>query len=158
MKNSQGSQSGSALRGLVIAICIAALVWMGYLLLLPKALQERELLVFVGAMVCAGGLVGLVWLCQPRATPKRTFWLSQDGESDPCGPYTVAQIVAMWKAGQITTRGMVTTEGTENWIPIMAFAEEFDTSLAPAAKSFSLGRAFVLAVLVLILLAVLMGR
>lgn len=151
------SRNGSALRGLVIAICLIALVWMVYLVLLPQALQQRELLTFIGAMVCAGVLVGLVWMCQPRAQVKRTFWLSQDGESEPSGPYTVAQLVAMWKAGQITTRGMVTEEGKEAWMPILAFADQFDESLTPPAKSFSLRRVLVALMLVLILV-VIFGR
>lgn len=57
------------------------------------------------------------------------FWLCADGEGETTGPYTVAQIVALWRAGQITTRGLVMEEGTERWMPMMAFAREFDASL-----------------------------
>ena len=66
----------------------------------------------------------------PARQRRNTFWLMPQGdERDVTGPYTVAQIVAMWRAGQITTHGLVAEEGTEEWMPVMAWAKAFDASL-----------------------------
>lgn len=143
MRNSQGSsprlRHGGVTRGLVVVLGVLALAWLVYLAQLPKNLQEKEFPMFLGAAVCAGVLVLIVRMAERLSAPdpakarrNLTFWLSPAGGEDATGPYTVDQLVTMWRSGQITTQGMVAKEGTEQWMPILAFAERFDE---PASRT-----------------------
>ena len=140
MMFSRFSQNGGVMRGLVIAMATASLLWLGFLLLLPPNQQQGGFFLFVFAVLIMGLLLLLVRACLPREQVKDTFWLSHDGASAAAGPYTVAQIVNLWRMGQITTRGMVTAEGEEQWVPIRAFADRFDSSVQPKKSGFSLRR------------------
>lgn len=85
--DSRFSPRGSALRALILVLGCVALIWIGYLLL-PPALQAAEVETFVRVLLGLG-IVGVVVAISNRPAPKtRTFWLSQDGESEPCGPYS----------------------------------------------------------------------
>ena len=149
------AQNSDAFRGLVIACGLTTLLWLGYLALLSEKVREDEAPLFFVVMGCAYFGLWLSWYYGKKKIT-RTFWLSQDGECAPTGPYTVAQIITMWKHGQITTRGMVTEEGEEKWLPIMSFADQFDDSLSERKSGFSLGR-IVVAVLLFLILTVIIG-
>lgn len=130
MMDSRCSESGGAVRSLVVVLCVLGLGGLGWLASLPEDLQGRYLPQWLAWMAGGAGLIMLVRLAvgSPKRMPRAaSFWLCADGESEPCGPYTVAQIVAMWQAGQITTRGLVTEEGKEAWMPMAAFADQFDS-------------------------------
>lgn len=142
------------LRGLLIACGLATLLWLGYLALLSEKMREDQAPLFFAVMGCAYFGLWLSWYYGKKKVT-RTFWLSQDGECAPTGPYTIAQIVAMWKNGQITTRGMVTAEGEEKWEPIISVADQFDDSLGERKSGFSLRRIVVALLLFLILIVIL---
>lgn len=104
------------------------------------------------------GLVAVVfllrWLFKPREGVQKTFWLSQDGECAPTGPYTIAQIVSLWRHGQITARGMVTAEHEEKWFSIMKFAHHFDPTAGTVKSDNSRRNAIALLALVITLVCV----
>lgn len=113
-------------------------------------------------LLCLGAAALLVALFfrwkNARCRRCDSFWLSNDGQSDGAGPFTAAQIVAMWRLGQITTRGVIMAEGESEWMPLMQFARRFDVSLAEdETRSYGRRNAIALLVLVLVLIAVMVG-
>jgi hypothetical protein len=107
------------------------------------------------------GLVAVVlllrWLFKARESVQKTFWLSQDGECEPTGPYTVAQIVSLWRQGQITARGMVTAEHEEKWFSIMKFAHHFDPTADTETSDKARRNAIALLALVITLVCVMVA-
>lgn len=144
--------SGGVVRGLVIAQSVLALGWLLYVAWLPAELQSGQFIRFVAAMTLGGLLLLLVWLIRRGGKRPAVYWLSAQGGAEITGPFTVAQIVAMWKTGQITTQGMVTETGTEEWVPMLPFMHRFDASLmAPRRNLARNGAALLLLGLILLL-------
>jgi hypothetical protein len=149
------SPEGSVLRGLVIAAGILTLLWLGYLAMLGEEQRSEGAPLFFAVLLLMVLGLWIGWLCTRKTKPQRnTFWLCHDGESAATGPFSVGQIVTMWQQGQITTRGMVTAEGEEQWEPIMAFADRFDASLPEKKAGFSLRRVVTALLLFFVLLFV----
>lgn len=128
-------------RGLVVVWSLLALLWLGYVALLPGNLQVKELFWCAACLMGVALLFLAIWGATRPAPLPLVFWLvPQGGDGDDItGPYTVAQIVAMWKAGQITTHGLVAQEGTEDWMPVVTWAKEFDVSISPPREGLSAG-------------------
>lgn len=107
-----------------------------------------------GSVGLAAVVFFLRWLLQPRSVAPETFWLSQDAGSEATGPFTVAQLVSLWRQGQITTRGMVTAEGEEKWFSIIQFADRFDPTVKTVSSPLRSVRLLLLLILVFVGVAI----
>jgi hypothetical protein len=61
-----------------------------------------------------------------------TYWLSRNGGAAE-GPFTQAQILRMWAAGQITVSDQVCEQGLDDWLPASMIAEEAEDKQRRAA-------------------------
>lgn len=130
---------GGALRVLTICVAVISLGVIGWLITLPADLQGRHAPVALGLIVLAALVLGVAWLTSRGGGSiplhSQHYWLARAEGMDTEGPFTVAQIVALWKQGQITTTGMACRVGTETWLPLARFAPQWDASLDPPKRS-----------------------
>lgn len=118
-------------RWTVITASVAALgvlLWLGSL---PRDLQARDA---SWELPCVLAGFWLVYMARPVRRRLRVFWLARAPGMEAEGPFTVAQLVALWKLGQITAEGLIQPVSAENgteWVPLSRYADAWDASLAP---------------------------
>ncbi len=123
---------GGALRVLVLCLGVLSLAVIGWLMGLPKNLQEGMVPLFLWLLGALWAGLGILWLLTRNPAGElaaKCFWLQRGAGMDAEGPFTVAQIVSLWKLGQITTEGMVCAQGSEKWLPLAPLAGQWDTTL-----------------------------
>lgn len=58
-----------------------------------------------------------------------TYWVSQAGQV--FGPYTIAQLDAMWSSGQITADALTCLDGSEYWRPVIELMRQAESPPLP---------------------------
>lgn len=128
---------GGALRVLVLCLGVLSLAVIGWLLCLPKNLQEGMGVLCLAVLAVLWAVLAIAWIVtrDPAGDlAAQCFWLQRGRGMDAEGPFTVAQIVSLWQAGQITTEGMVCADGGEKWLPLAPLAPMWDASLHPKGR------------------------
>ena len=58
------------------------------------------------------------------------------------GPYTLAQLQAMWRAGSLTTETQYWFEGQTEWMPLATILELLEPPSSPPPRYIALPRAY----------------